>query len=200
MSNAILPLFPGVSWGVIKRPLWATNISDAVSGRQYSLRRRIYPLWQFKLPYEVLRSTASTTEMQQIVGFFNARNGRYDDFLYQDPRENAVTAQAFGVGDAATTKFELVRTFGGFAEPVGGVNTGTLQVYINGVLKTVTTDYTISSDWRFITFVTPPAAAAALTWTGSYYYRCRFLNDDLSFEEFMQYKHKTDIEFRTYRP
>jgi uncharacterized protein (TIGR02217 family) len=199
MSNAILPLFPGVSWGVIKRPLWATNVADAVSGRQYSLRRRIYPLWQFKLPYEVLRSTASLTEMQQIVGFFNARNGRYDDFLFQDPRENSVTAQAFGVGDALTRTFELVRTYGGFAEPVGGVNTATLRIYVNGVLKTVTTDYTISSDWRYITFTVAPAASAALTWTGSYYYRCRFLNDDIPFEEFMQYKHKTDIEFRSYR-
>jgi hypothetical protein len=28
-------------------------------------------------------------------------------------------------------------------------------------------------------------AGSALTWTGSYYYRCRFLQDTLEFNEFM---------------
>ncbi|MEW6563309.1 MAG: DUF2460 domain-containing protein [Pseudomonadota bacterium] len=44
--------------------------------------------------------------------------------------------------------------------------------------------YTISST-GLVTFTTPPANAAVLTWTGSYYYRCRFLQDGMEFSAFM---------------
>lgn len=200
MSNSILPMFPGLSWGVQKRPIWSTNVADAISGRQYSLRRRLYPVWQFRLPYEVLRANASLTELQQLVGFYNQRNGRYDDFLYLDPRENTATTQPIGTGDGVTTAWELLRSLGSFSEPVGGVASGSLQVYLNGVLKTLGTDYTLSSDWRVITFTAPPGAGVLITWTGTFYYRCRFVNDYMAFDEFLQHKWKTDVEFRTYRP
>jgi uncharacterized protein (TIGR02217 family) len=200
MSNAILPSLPGLSWGITKKPLWSTKVSDAISGRQYTLSRRLYPLWTFRMSYEVLRATTAFTELQQLVGFMNSRKGRYDDWLYLDPRDNLATAQAFAIGDNVTKAFELVRNFGGFVEPVGGVNSDTLQVYKAGVLQTLTTHYTLSADLRVVTFVTAPTAGQALTWTGQYYFRCRFTTDEFSFEEFMQNKWKADVEFRTFRP
>ena len=197
MSNSILPSFPGLAFGITKRPIWYTNTADAVSGRQYTLRRRLYPLWQFRLPYEVLRANVAFSELQQIVTFFNSRNGKYDDFLYLDPRENAVTAQGMGTGDGVTTAFEFVRAWGGYTEPVGG--TGSPVISLNGVAKTLGVDWNIDAKLRVATFVTPPAPGVAITWTGTYYYRARFINDYLPLEEFMQHKWKTDIEFRTFR-
>jgi uncharacterized protein (TIGR02217 family) len=149
------------------------------------------------MKFDILRSTNAYPEVQQLVGFYNARNGRYDDWLYLDPRENSVTAQSFGTGNGTTVAFELVRSYGSFIEPVGGASS--VQVYKNGVLQTLTTDYTISTDTRVITFTTAPAALDALTWTGTFYYRVRFSNDKLQMEEFMERKWTSDIEFRTYR-
>lgn len=200
MSNNILPSFPGLSWGIKKTPMWATKESNAVSGRQYTLRRRLYPIWKYRLPYEVLRDAASLTEFQQVLAFFNARNGKYDDWLYLDQFDNTATLQNMGTGDGTTDQFEILSSYGGFAEPVGAVNAGTAQVYVNEVLQTITTQYVFDAELRLISFVTPPPNGHAITWTGTYYKRCRFINDELPTDAMMKGKWKTDLEFRTFRP
>jgi uncharacterized protein (TIGR02217 family) len=143
-----------------------------------------YPLWTFKLSYEVLRAAAAYSELQTLAGFFLSVKGSYDSFLYSDPTDNTVTAQAFGVGDGATQQFQLVRAWGSFVEPTMAIN-GTPSIYVGGVLKTLITDYTIDG-LGMVTFVTAPASSAALTWTGSYYYRCRFTNDAAEFNQMMR--------------
>jgi hypothetical protein len=37
-----------------------------------------------------------------------------------------------------------------------------------------------------IQFTSPPAANAILRWTGTYYMRCRFLQDTVEFDKFMR--------------
>lgn len=63
---------------------------------------------------------------------------------------------------------------------------GTATSYIKTLTAAVTvTDYTLSSS-GLVTFAIAPLAAALLTWTGSFYYRCRFKDDAQEFEKFMQ--------------
>lgn len=187
MSNAVFPTLPGLKFDVKRVPMHKTTIRETVNGREYRARQMTSPRYTYKLSFEFLRdgnvNGTVYDEFKPLLGFFNARSGAFDDFLFTDPDDNAVTAQAFGVGDAATTTFQLVRTLGGTVEPVYAVN-GAPQIYINGVLKTVTTDYTINSTGG-VTFTSAPAAAAALTWTGSYYWRCRFVKDESEFNKFM---------------
>ena len=45
-------------------------------------------------------------------------------------------------------------------------------------------NYSIGST-GLITFVTAPANGAALTWSGSFYYRCRFVDDEARFDRFL---------------
>lgn len=197
MSNAIFPTLPGLAFGIVKSPQWATQVRESASGRQYALGKRLYPLWRFKLPYEVLRASGSFLELQSLVGFINARRGRYDDFLYQDPRDYIATAQSFGVGDGVTKTFAIVRSFGSFLEPVGGVNTAGAVISVAGTPTAVTWDSTLSS----VTFATAPAFGAALTWTGQFYFRCRFEKDEITFEELMTNLWAAkSVEFRTFRP
>ncbi len=197
MSNAIFPTLAGLAFNVLRSPVWSTQVADSASGRQYTLGKRLYPLWHFKLPFEVLRAAGGWTEWQTLVGFINARRGRYDSWLYQDPRDFTVTAQSFGTGDGTTRSFALVRNLGGFLEPVGGVNTGATTIYVNGTPTSVTYDADLST----VTFASAPASGAALTWSGQFYFRCRFLQDEISFEQFMQdmYSAKS-VEFKTFRP
>jgi uncharacterized protein (TIGR02217 family) len=197
MSNAVFPTLAGLAFNVTRNPVWATQVRNASSGRQYTLSKRIYPLWHFKLPFEVLRAAGSWTEWQTLVGFINARRGRYDDFLYLDPRDNAAVNETFGIGDGVTTTFPLTRTLGGFVEPVGGCVTGGAVIKVDGTARSVT----FSADWSQVTFASAPAAASVLTWSGQFYFRCRFMQDEISFEQFLQdmYSAKS-VEFQSFRP
>jgi hypothetical protein len=48
-----------------------------------------------------------------------------------------------------------------------------------------TTAYTLNMSTGVITFTTAPASGAVITADFSYYWRCRFTNDENEFEEFM---------------
>lgn len=172
---------PGIKWGSTKTSIWSTKVQKSASGRELRAAYYSYPLWKFSLSYEVLRSNA-LNELQTLIGFFNARQGSFDSFLYQDPDDHDVTDQAFGLGDGVTTKFQLARSYGGFVEPVVATS-GTPLIYVSGVLKTPTTHYTL--DDGLVTFATAPASGAVLTWTGEFYYRVRFLQDSADFEKFL---------------
>lgn len=188
MSNAVLPTLSGLKWDIVNAPGFHTKVQRAVSGRELRAAFMDYPLWAFKLAYEVLQSGAAGANLPTLLGFFLSRKGSFDSFLYDNPADNAVTAMSFGTGNGSTTAFQLTRAIGAggftFVEPVQNVN-GAPSIYVAGVLKTVTTHYTISST-GLVTFVTAPTAGQALTWTGGFYYRCRFLNDMADFKEFMK--------------
>jgi uncharacterized protein (TIGR02217 family) len=186
MSNAVLPMLPGLLFPVTKSPMWSTKIQPSVSGKETRLAYWSYPRWKYSIGYDFLRSSV-LGELQTLAGFYNARQGAYDSFLFLDPDDNAVTAQGFGFGDGATTTFQLARTYGGYVEPVLAVNvTPTPQIFINGTQKTGGTDYTLNVSTGVVTFTTAPGASVALTWTGSYYWRCRFLDDSIDLNKFMR--------------
>ena len=182
MSNSVFPALPGLGWSVMRTPMWSTNIQHTVSGREVRASFYSVPIYKYSLTYEVLRQAAAFTEWQSLIGFYNARGGAYDSFLFDDPNDDTATLQSFGTGDGTTVAFQLKRTLGGFAEPVYNTN-ATPQIFKAGVLQTVVTNYTISSS-GLVTFVVAPAAAAALTWTGTYYWRLRFSDDSIDFENF----------------
>lgn len=190
MSQAVLPVLPGLSWDISAAPEFKTKVHRAVSGYEVRAAFMAYPLWTFMLKYDLIRDSVSYPELDTLIGFFNLRQGSFDSFLYSCPADNSVTAMGFGTGNASNKVFPLTRSMGGFAEPVQNLN-GNPQIYVAGVLKALTTDYTISAT-GVVTFVAAPANGAALTWTGAFYYRCRFLSDTLAPKQFMQNLYNLD--------
>ncbi len=180
MSNSVFPSLPGLGWSVIKSPQFKTIAQKSVSGKEVRQALMSYPLWEFTLTFSVLRGANGYTEMQTLAGFFLEMLGMFDTWLFDDPSDDSVTAQSFGTGDGTTTAFQLTRGMGGFAEPIQNIN-GTPSIYINGVLQA--SGYTIGST-GIVTFSPAPAAAAALTWTGNFYFRCRFTLDLAEFDQF----------------
>jgi hypothetical protein len=119
MSQAVFPVLPGITWNVLKAPAWSTKVQQSVAGKELRAQFFSRPLYTWTLIYEMLRSSA-TLELQTLIGFFNARQGKYDSFLFNDPADNNVAAHGFGVGDGATTAFQLQRTVGGYVtDPLG---------------------------------------------------------------------------------
>lgn len=200
MSQAVLPALPGLTWQNTKAPEFSTKIQTSVGQSEVRAAFSPYPIRKYSLQYNFLRSYGAFTELATLYGFFCARQGSYDSFLYDDPEDDAIADVApymtFGTGDGVTTAFQLGRSLGSFFEPVYNTHS-TPKIYIANVLKTSGPDYTISAS-GLVTFTSAPGLGLALAWSGTYYWRCRFEDDSLSFSEFASlFWEQKSLTFRT---
>lgn len=203
MAYPVFPTLPGMAMATKRSPVWRTSVQGTQSGKDCSISYMSYPLYQWSVDLAVLRSYGGNTELAQVIGFINNVAGMGGSFLWQDPEDNAVVAQGFGTGNGTLTTFYLVRAYGGFTEPVQqpgaqGGNPGTTSIYVNGTLKTFGTDWTWGTNPGSVVFTTAPAAAAVLTWTGPFYFLCRFMQDIQEFgQEFWQAWSTTALKFQS---
>ena len=207
MTLPSLPSLPGLSWSRHKKPGFSTRVASHVSGREVRLALMSYPLYEFEAVYGGLASSATpafanlgASSLQSLMGFFLLSLGQAGVFLYTDPDDNTVSGQNIGVGDGATQRFIVSRTLGGFSEPASYV-TAVSNVYLNGVDQGAA-----GVNWQFtapnlLGFATPPGNAVAITATFAFAFQCRFLDDQLDFEEFMSALWKLDkLSFRSIKP
>ena len=140
-----VPQFPVVASQLAfprkRSPRVSTLRQKAISGRE-----TFQPLWAAPV-YDIVidvaaldasglaRGGVTASGYQTIVGFWNSvMTTAGGVFAYVDPEDNAVTSQEMGLGDGATTSFQLVRTLGGFDDPV-------LDPVSGPAAATVTWDY-----------------------------------------------------------
>lgn len=164
-----------VTWPVKKTPVFATIVQTPASGvAELRLALYRYPRWQFELDVSYLKGDLQTptSALATVAAFYVAMQGAGQDWLYLDPFDNTVTTMPFGTGDGVTTQFQLTR--GNGLDLIQNVN-GAIAVFLNGV---PTYTYGVSATGVVI-FATAPPAGVTLTWTGSFFYRCRFLEDSL---------------------
>ncbi|UYP57384.1 DUF2460 domain-containing protein [Neisseria gonorrhoeae] len=180
MGNAVFPEFPGLKWGRKKTAVWSTGTQKSASGREFRTAYYTYPQWRFSLSFEVLRTKASVNELEKLAGFFNARKGSFESFLYEDPADNAVTDQPVGNTVQGVARYQLVRSMGGFIEPVSAVKERP-AVKVGGTALAYRRDYTVT-DKGVLVFNTPQPPGRPITWTGGFYFRVRFTSDTVDFE------------------
>jgi hypothetical protein len=177
-----LPVFPsliGLAWPVPRTAKWSGSKNDALSGKRVRTTYMTYPIYAYEFKFSVLRTASQ--EWQNLEGFIDQVFGAASMWLYNDPNDNVVSNQGFGQGDGATTTFQLVRTLGGFTAPVFFPNIIT-DIKVAG---TPTVAYTLPG-LGIVSFNSAPAAGAALTWDGTFYWPCRFDDEAFGFENFMQ--------------
>jgi uncharacterized protein (TIGR02217 family) len=197
------PAFAGQDIQVKKTPKFNTIRFEHVSGREVRSQPWANPVWEFELIFNGLSGVTGgnyaglgSQSLQSLMGFFLSAGGMAQSFLFYDPTDYAVSAQAFGTGTGAQTAFQLVRTLGTFNEwitqPV--LSTTTLNFANFGITATApvitsngttvaSSAYSISNG--VVTFTTAPASGAALAWSGYYAFLCRFDDDALDFEQFL---------------
>jgi Conserved hypothetical protein 2217 (DUF2460) len=199
------PTLPGLEFPVSRSNLGFNVVKqESLSGNRTRFPQRSVPLYRWEISFSVLRDKAlpvltpfsdlttfsDGTEFSQpgigelllLAGFYNMLNGATLPFLWTEANDSQAVAQQFGVGDGATTQFQLTRTWGGFTEPVyGSPQVADIAV---GTTTLATNAYTVSVT-GLVTFAAPPLAAAPLIWSGTYQWLCRFDEDNLDFSQFM---------------
>ncbi|EPH8063704.1 DUF2460 domain-containing protein, partial [Neisseria gonorrhoeae] len=104
----------------------------------------------------------------------------FESFLYEDPADNAVTDQPVGNTVQGVARYQLVRSMGGFIEPVSAVKERP-AVKVGGTALAYGRDYTVT-DKGVLVFNTPQPPGRPITWTGGFYFRVRFTSDTVDFE------------------
>lgn len=96
--------------------------------------------------------TTYYTTVQKVSSFLGSFSSQRAVPVAGTPRTTG--NESVGTGDGSTTKFYL-----------GNYNVipSSEQIYVSGVLKTITTDYTLDADAGTITFVVAPILSAAVT-------------------------------------
>jgi uncharacterized protein (TIGR02217 family) len=191
--TAIFPSLPGLGWSVVTSPRFATRIQRAVNGRELRALDQPNPIWSWTLTYPLLRDRSDARapsgagigydELRTLAGFFLQQQGALQPFLFDDPTDNAVTAQPLGAGDSSRAVFQLLRTMGSFAEPVTAPN-AVSAIYFDGILQPAA-DYTVDAATGLVTFAAPPPAGRIVTADFTYFFRVRFADDTAEFENFM---------------
>ncbi len=197
MSSLVFPMnLPGMTPKVTVEPYYRTTIQEAVSGKELRVSWWSYPRYKITLEFEFLRTYGSLDELHKMLSSLYRHLGKWDSFLISVPEDNIASAHPFGIGTGVKTAFFLQRSLvpdadlatatsrkywpvaGDGYEPISDLN-GAASIYVDGSLKTPTTDYTIGSSNGLVTvtFVSAPPNNAVLTWAGSYYKRVR-LDDD----------------------
>ena len=188
----VFPSIPGYVWPPTLAPDWAGIVQKTVTGRVVAATYQQYPRYKFAVKFDVLHQA----DFETLVGFFNQQQGNVVPFLFDaGPGNDSVTAQALGSGDGTTKTFQLLRSMGGNAEPIAAAF-GTLTAYVNGTAASATFN---SPSNGYVTFASAPASGAAITWTGNYYFQCRFSKGSLEFDQFMYQLYKTkSVSLETY--
>jgi uncharacterized protein (TIGR02217 family) len=192
------PIYPdviGLSYVVVKRPIWSTGVSRAGSGRTVRVGYFSVNMWEFELKYDFLpdrQGGTTANDLKAVEGFFllPAVSGGLGGFLFDDPDDDAATGQVIGVGDGSSTTWTIVRQFatGTGLEPVGYARTDkTLKVYLDSVAQSSSTYDVLQTVpmQQQLRFHTAPGAGKIITMDFWFYFYCKFQDDKLDFQKFM---------------
>lgn len=183
MSSLVFPALPGLSWSVMRTPTFSVQVRTSDSQRETATIIMDKCYYSIELSYEMLRQGGTYDELQQIEGLFLTMRGSYDNFKFDDPNNNTVMNGVIGTGNGTNKAFVLARNTGpSYYEAIGLVNQ-IANVKINGVTINPA-DYSLSLP-NVIVFDTAPPNGHVVTATFTYYYLCRFGEDQHEYEQFM---------------
>lgn len=203
MSNLIISNLLGFGFPVVKKPLFSTTILTASAGQETRIPEYPVPRLEFTIPVNHLRMT--TNDFQYLWGLYVSMLGPWESLLYWDPTDNyTAAASPFGVGagnnliatgDGTTTAFQLTRLLGAAITPLYDINGVTVSgtgvqappspavvVYLNGI--NTPSGWTVSST-GLLTFSAAPPSGHTVSVDFAYFWRVRFMEDGLDFEQFM---------------
>lgn len=213
MSNEIYPGdLRGLTWTRIRTPEFSTIVQASPGGEETRIVNCQNPIWHWTLMYSVLYDRVanlapgySETDYRFLQGFYLARQGMFDDFLFRDPSDSFVgpalnpadgspnlKAQLQVVNDGAGNFYSpiQVRRGGQFYEDVTDLASG-IGVYQNSAPADDPSDYTVQGPGLavpgaafaglYLKWNAPPATPVTAQF--DFYFRVRFETDAQDFEQ-----------------
>ncbi|RVC47574.1 hypothetical protein EN781_00105 [Mesorhizobium sp. M4A.F.Ca.ET.090.04.2.1] len=174
VDNLIMP--ERVSQGFKGGPTFSTDKSTQVNMQtrrlmNVSIARHVYTWSMQDAPADLVKA---------LRAFFYDRRGDFKVFLMKDWTNFQLVDEQIALGDGSTVAFQITKTETAGVNPyvrvIRHIKAGTLVVKVDGVTKTLTTDYTVNST-GLITFVSAPALDAVITVTADFYVPVAFEGD-----------------------
>ncbi len=195
MSNVLFPELPGLEWDLSKTPMFNTKIMTSINGRELRASFQAYPKYEIAMSFAFLRESKGRAELQQLEGFYIDRRGSFDSFLYKMPDDNQFTCTIVGDGSNEYQVYKQVgqtKQFLGNTEPDLTEDRDPLmwdpdsskRMWSNEDQLLWFTRFGLNADGT-ITFAQPLAVGQKVTVSGTYYYRCRFKDDEQQYTNFM---------------
>jgi hypothetical protein len=216
VSNAVFPAaVRGLTWTILKSFEFDTIVQSSPAKIETRVNQMQNPVWHLTFIYDYLKDYAwdivpglNYTDYQTMLGFCLARQGKFDDFLYDDTSDNSVGPGLLPSGDPnPQAQLQLIqdsstgiwyspiqRNMGGqFYEDITDLQAGGITVYGNGAVQIPVTQYNVGGPGLSI----PGYSFFGLyiQWTGTptppitaqfnFYFRMRFEEDTQDFENFM---------------
>lgn len=182
------PRFPDdIAYGAVGTITYSTTITRALSGRHTANQNWEYPLHEYNVGFPV----RDFDKLTALTDFFHVCGGQFGRFRFKDHKDykscpplqaHTHLDQSLGTGNAAATVFQLIKFYkvGSYTreriitKPVAN----TIRVGINGMLQM--SGYSVDYSTGLVTFATPPANGAFLTWGGEFDVPVKFKADSMS--------------------
>lgn len=194
MSDVLFPELPGLEWDLTKTPMFNTKIMQSVNGRELRASYQAVPKYQISMSFAFLRESKGRNELQQLEGFFLERRGSFDSFLFKMPEDNEF--QCTFVGDGVQTSFQLYKQINTTQIPLQHTQAEQSEdplIWSENASKPMWSDPE-SQMWLLQFVITnngmlqlsiPLLEGESITVTGTFYYRCRFADDEQQYTNFM---------------
>jgi uncharacterized protein (TIGR02217 family) len=170
---------------------FSTQVNEGFSGQEQRNRNWSKSKRKFAVP---LNGKDNDT-FELVRAFFLNVAGKADGFRFYWPLDHSILGQSIGVGNNSATQFQLVKTYavGGrtytytIKKPIqstvqafdGGFLANTVKIYLDGVLKTLGSDYTVDATTGIVTFTTHPGTGVVITADCDFHIPVRFDIDDM---------------------
>jgi uncharacterized protein (TIGR02217 family) len=165
--------FPtSLSFGALGGPERRTEVVTLANG----FEERNTPWAHSRRRYDAGMGLRSLDDVEQLVAFFEARQGQLYGFRWKDwsdfksgkpSRANTADDQLLGMGDEQRDQFQLVKHYASgqanYARPVTKPVQGTVQVAISGDVLVEGVDYEVDIQTGMVTFNHPPDLQAEVT-------------------------------------
>jgi uncharacterized protein (TIGR02217 family) len=155
--------------------LFSTDIATSYGGFEQANQNWAEALgeWNFS-------ARGKTADMRNLLNHFLTMNGRAHSFPFKDLLDFSVTLENIGTGDGSNKNFQLQKkyTVGSsfYVKKVKKPESGTVSIYVNGVLKT--TGFTLDYLTGALSFTTAPPSGHAVAWTGNFFKTARYDTDE----------------------
>lgn len=167
-----------ISYGATGGPMFLTDVVATLSGHE----QRNSKWSQSRAKYNVASGIKTEEQWQELIAFFRARKGKAVGFRFKDWSDYKGTNELLGIGDGATTEFQLQKIYASgtaaIARAIAKPNALATKVYLDSALQT--SGVTVNSTTGAVAFATPPANGVSITADFEFDVPVRFDTDELA--------------------